>query len=81
MSFQNVYLLTFRQKLKMSEVGMAIKADRIVVKDGFLQVFAVPYIYLIGMRIVAFPARKPLSLQQKMCTCLVVGIYFLKTEA
>ena len=31
MCLQDIYLFTFRQKLKMAEVGMAIQADRIVV--------------------------------------------------
>jgi hypothetical protein len=81
MFLQNIYLLPGGQKLKPGEVRMAIQTDRIVIKDGFFQIFTVPDVDLIAVGIMAFPACKSFFLQLEVGTLPVICFYFLKTEA
>jgi hypothetical protein len=56
MSFKNIDLFPVGQQLEPVEISMAVKANAIIIKDGFLNIQTVPYINLIAMRVMAFPA-------------------------
>jgi hypothetical protein len=54
--FQDTYLFPFGEQLKMVKVGMTVKTNAIIIQDSLPDILTVPYINLIAVRIMAFPA-------------------------
>ena len=56
MCLQDADLFSFSEKLKTVKVGVTAKTDAVIVKNGRLDIFSIPDIDLIRMRIMTFPA-------------------------
>jgi hypothetical protein len=62
----------------MAEVGMAIQTDCVIVSNSFLKIFAVSDRYLVGVRIMTFPAGKSFILHFKVSALTIFRIYLFK---
>src|ERR1035437_3421813 len=78
MLFNNINLGLVTQKLKIIVVRVAIKTDSVVIGNSLFKISTVSDRYLVGVRIMTFPAGKSFILHFKVSALTIFRIYLFK---